>query len=263
METRLDEILAALDKVIRPKTVLLRNDSPVRELEGLPTYVRAGLGEPPEEVEVIEGEARFRVALAGGQKTGWFYDQRDNRRQLPRLVKDARVLDVFSYAGGWGIQSALAGAQAVTCVDNSAKAIDYVEINAELNGVASRVQTLQGEAFEVLRGLREAREHYDVVVIDPPAFIKRKKDLKEGIQAYRRLNQMAMQVLGKDGLLVSCSCSQHLPRQVLVQQMNGAARHLDRGLQVLAQGYQSMDHPIHPAIAETEYLKAVFARVVA
>lgn len=262
MERCIDDVVAALTKVVHPRAILLRNDSPIRKLEGLESYVRAALGEPDEEIEVLEGGARFRTALIGGQKTGWFYDQCDNRAQLPRYVKDARVLDVFSYAGAWGIQAALAGAQSVTCVDESQGAIDYVRSNAQLNAVQDRVQARQGEAFAVLREMREARERFDVVVIDPPAFIKRKKDMKEGVQAYRRLNQLAMQVLAKDGLLISCSCSHHLKREVLLDQMNGASRHVDREMRVLQHGYQSVDHPMHPAIPETEYLKVVFARVI-
>lgn len=262
MEALLEEIVAALNRVLRPQAVLLRNDSPVRELEGLPLYRRAALGEPPQEVEVVEDGARFLAPLAEGQKTGWFYDQRDNRRWLPRLARGARVLDLFSYVGAWGVRAALCGAESVLCVDESARAVDYVARNAVRNGVEGRLQARRGDAFEVLKALREARERFDLVVVDPPAFIKRKKDVKEGVQAYRRLNQMAMQVLGKDGLLVSCSCSQHLQRAVLVEQLGGAARHLDRQLQILGHGHQAADHPIHPAIPETEYLKAVFCRVV-
>ncbi|MGD8207423.1 MAG: class I SAM-dependent rRNA methyltransferase [Chromatiales bacterium] len=262
MERQLEAILDALDKLLHPAAVLLRNDAGVRELEGLPLYVRPARGEVPTEIEVPEGGARFRVALAAGQKTGWFYDQADNRARLRDLARGGRVLDLFSYVGAWGVQAALAGAESVLCVDESGAAVEQIGVNAVLNGVEARLQAERAEAFAALRELREARERFDLVIVDPPAFIKRKKDLKEGVQAYRRLNQMAMQVLNRDGLLVSCSCSYHLPRESLVEQMNAAARHLDRGLQILYHGYQGPDHPIHPAIRETEYLKAVFARVV-
>ena len=154
------------------------------------------------------------------------------------------------------------GADAVTCVDAQDVAIAGITENAELNGVGDRVQALQGDAFDVLKGLREAREHFDVVIIDPPAFIKRKKDLKEGTNAYRRLNTLAQQVLARDGILVSCSCSHHFSREALVQAVLGASRHLDRSCALIEHGYQAVDHPMHPAIPETEYLKAVFARVL-
>lgn len=261
MERQLDAVVDALGKVLHPRAVLLKNDAGVRELEGLPSYVRPAMGEVPPEVEVQEASARFKVPLAQGQKTGWFYDQADNRARLMSLVRGARVLDLFSYVGAWGVQAALGGAESVLCVDESALAIEQIDVNSRINGVDSAVRAERGEAFAVLRRLREARERFDVVVVDPPAFIKRKKDLREGVQAYRRLNQMAMQILGKDGLLVSCSCSYHLSRDVLVEQIYAGARHIDRNLQILYHGHQGPDHPIHPAIRETEYLKALFARV--
>ena len=257
-----DDVLAALEKVVKPAAILWRNDSPVRELEGLERYVEPALGQLPDEVVVEENNARFLVSLRTGQKTGWFFDQRDNRVRLGKYVRNCRVLDVFSYVGGWGIQAAIHGASEVMCVDTSPVALHYLRSNSDLNGVTRRVKALQGDAFAVLRSLREDREHFDVVIVDPPAFIKRKKDLKEGVLAYRRLNELAMQLLTKDGLVISCSCSYHLPREALVQVLLQAARHLDRSLQVLEQGHQGPDHPLHPAIPETDYLKAIFARVL-
>ena len=147
-------------------------------------------------------------------------------------------------------------------MDSSAPALEGVHANLALNQLQTRVETLQGDAFEALRQLREQREHFDVVIVDPPAFIKRKKDMKEGVQAYRRINQMAMQVLAKDGILLSCSCSFHMTRENLLEQMLGAARHIDRSLQILEQGHQAPDHPVHPAISETDYLKAFIGRVL-
>ncbi len=262
MEAVKDDLLAALDKVLKPQAVLWRNDNPIRELEGLAAYVEPALGEAPEWVELEESGARFAIPLAGGQKTGWYYDQRDNRERLGRYVKGARVLDLFSYVGAWGIRAALAGADTVLCVDASSLAVEQVLDNAERNGQGGRVQARQADAFELLKALRAERERFDVVVVDPPAFIKRRKDFKEGALAYRRLNEMAMQVLSKDGILVSCSCSHHFSRDNLTQALLRGARHLDRGVQLLEQGHQSADHPVHPAIPETDYLKAAIARVL-
>lgn len=262
MERLKEAVVAALEKVLHPRVIVFRNDSHLRGLEGLDLYVEPALGEAPERVLVEENGARFEVPLLTGQKTGWFYDHRENRARMARYVKGLRVLDMFSYVGGWGIQAALAGAEQVTCVDASRPALDVLTHNAELNGVAGQVAAESGDAFEVLRQLRESREHYDVVILDPPAFIKRKKDLKEGVQAYRRLNQLAMQVLAKDGLLISASCSFHLRREMLQDVMLGAARHLDRSLQIVEQGHQGPDHPVHAAIPETDYLKAFVARVL-
>ncbi|MFZ1827844.1 MAG: class I SAM-dependent rRNA methyltransferase [Candidatus Competibacteraceae bacterium] len=262
MDQRKEEVLAALQKVLKPKAVLWRNDSPMREIEGLERYVADATGAVPDTVIVEEDGLQFQVAPRTGQKTGWFYDQRDNRARLDRYVRDRRVLDVFSYVGAWGIRAAVRGAREVLCVDSSAPALELAATNAVLNKVSARVQFQQGDAFEVLKALREARERFDVVIVDPPAFIKRRKDLKEGTLAYRRINEMAMQVLERDGLLMSCSCSQLFPRDALEQTLLQAARHLDRNLVILEQGRQGPDHPVPPAIPETDYLKTLIARVL-
>lgn len=239
MERMKAEVVAALEKVVKPRAILLRNDSPIRAMEGLENYVEPALGAVPEAVELEENGVRFLAPLLSGQKTGWFYDHRENRARLMRYVRGRRVLNLFSYLGGWGVQAVVAGASEVVCVDASAGALERLVENAALNGVAERVTVRAGDAFDVLRSLREAREKFDVVILDPPAFIKRKKDMAQGVQAYRRLNQMAMQVLAPDGLLVSASSSFHLPRETLLQAMLQASRHLERGMQVLEQGHQA------------------------
>ena len=262
MEVMKHEIIAALEKVIRPRSILLRNDSSAREREGLPSYVESVLGDVPDEVVIEDMGVKYQVPVQEGQKTGWFYDQRMNRQALTGLVKGKRVLDVFSYVGSWGVKAAVEGAEEVICIDASAKALELVGVNAELNNVVDKMSGIKGDAFKALKELREEREKFDVVIVDPPAFIKRKKDYKQGREAYQRLNRMAIQLLSKDGILVSGSCSHHMPRQKLQRTMLQAARHLDRNMQVLIQGYQGPDHPVHPAIPETEYLKAIYARIL-
>jgi len=257
------DVLEALDKVLKPTAILWRNDSSARAMEGLESVVEPALGEVPEVVEIEENGTRFEIPLLTGQKTGWFYDHRMNRARVRQLAANMRVLDVFSYIGGWGIEAATAGAREVVCVDSSAKALDQVERNAALNGVGDKVQSIEGDAFEALKALRAEREQFDMVIVDPPAFIKRKKDVKKGVEAYRRLNQAAMQLLGKDGILVSASCSYHLQRDTLRDLLQQSARHLDRTLQILEQGHQGPDHPVHPAIPETDYIKCYINRVVA
>lgn len=262
MERLKIDIQAALEKVLRPAGLLWRNDSPARALEGLESYVEVGAGLIPDVLAVEEEGIRFQIPSLNGQKTGWFFDQRDNRTRLWKYVEDRRVLDVFSYMGAWGIQAASKGAKEVVCLDVSTKALEYAEANARLNGVGERVSFVRGDAFQFLRELRESRERFDIVILDPPAFIKRKKDLREGMQAYRRLNEQAMRVLERDGLLVTCSCSYHFSRDELVRMLLRSARHLDRSLQILEHGRQGPDHPVHPAIPESEYLKAVFCRLL-
>jgi 23S rRNA (cytosine1962-C5)-methyltransferase len=262
MERMKNEIVAALDKVVHPRAVLFRNDSASRAVEGLASYVEVAYGDVPDMLPLEENGVRFEVPLKAGQKTGWFYDQRMNRARLRHYVKDKTVLDVFSYLGGWGLQAAAAGAQHVQCVDTSARAVEWTRANVALNDMQERVTVTEADAFDALRDLRAQREHYDVIVLDPPAFIKRRKDIKEGMRAYQRLNQMAMQVLAKDGILVSASCSYHLKREDLQDMLLHTSRHVDRYLQVVEQGHQAPDHPEHPAIPETSYLKAIFTRVL-
>jgi 23S rRNA (cytosine1962-C5)-methyltransferase len=260
MERLKGEIVAALEKVIHPAGLLWKNDSGARDLEGLPEYVETAFGAVPEQVEVAENGVRFSVPLAHGQKTGWFYDQAANRATFLKYVPGARVLDVFSYLGAWGIAAARHGATDVTCVESSPQAIEWIQANAALNGV--KLDVRKGDAFDVLEALHAARERFDVVVLDPPAFIKRRKDAPKGQAAYRRLNQLGLQLLSRDGMLVSCSCSYHLSGDELLGAIQKAARHVSRFVQVLESGGQAPDHPVHPAIPETRYLKAYFCRAV-
>ncbi|AKH21304.1 class I SAM-dependent rRNA methyltransferase [Sedimenticola thiotaurini] len=262
MERLKDEILAAVVKVLRPAGVLFRNDSPARELEGLDCYVEDALGGWPEMLTLEEHGVRFNLPGEAGQKTGWFFDQAANRGRMIPYIKDKRVLDVCSYVGAWGVQAAVKGASEVICVDASSAALDTVDLNARENGVTEQVAGLHGDAFEALKELRQAHERFDVVLVDPPAFIKRKKDTKEGVLAYRRLNQLALQVLNRDGILVSSSCSHHMGAEALLHEIQQAARHTDRSLQLLERGFQAPDHPVHPAIPETAYLKAFYLRVL-
>jgi len=237
------------------------NDHSARALENLPSYVET-LGEVPEELTLVENGVKFVVPAQGGQKTGWFYDHRLNRAQLQAWVKDKTVLDVFSYVGGWGVQAAVAGASKVTCVDVSEQALNYVERNAELNGCDDRMEAIEGKAIDVLKMLVEEGEKFDVVVLDPPAFIKRKKDQKAGEAAYRHINELAIRLLQSGGLLVSGSCSMHLGADTLQDIVRAASAHLDRDCQLVYSGGQGPDHPVHPSIAETSYLKAQFYRVL-
>ena len=261
MEQIRDSIVDALETVLQPAVILLRNDSPARELEGLASYAETVLGHLPERVDLEENGTRFQAPLAGGQKTGWYYDHRLNRQRLQAYVKNRQVLDVFSYIGAWGVQALQAGANRVTCVDGSETFLRIAQDNAALNGRADALTTLAGDAFEILKELREQGEHYDVVVLDPPAFIKRRKDIKKGSVAYQRINQLAMQVLRPGGLLVSASCSWHFRRSELLEAMRKAAAISGQSLQIMEQGHQGPDHPVHPAMRETDYLKAYFARV--
>ena len=260
MEGLRAEIEEAVAKVLAPTTLVWKNDSSVRELEALPQYVETAFGELPPSLAVEEGGVHFTVPASGGQKTGWFFDQAANRMALRKYVGGARVLDVFTYLGAWGLGALRAGATEVTCVDSSANALEALQATAAANGMKPAV--LRGDAFDVLESLHAERRRFDVVVIDPPAFIKRKKDIPKGEAAYKRLNQLALQLLDRDGILVSCSCSYHMQSESLMTAIQRAARHVDRFVQVVEIGGQAPDHPVHPAIPETRYLKSFFCRSV-
>jgi 23S rRNA (cytosine1962-C5)-methyltransferase len=260
MEARKGEIVDAVAKVVGAHTVTWKNDSGARELEGLPSYVETALGDSVEHTWVEENGVRFRVPLVTGQKTGWFYDQAANRRALLKYVPGRRVLDVFSYLGAWGLSAARAGASDVLCVDSSAPALELLSESAVANGLP--VRTLRDDAFDALAALRDAGEKFDVVIVDPPAFIKRRRDIPKGQAAYRKLNQLAMQLLPRDGILASCSCSHHQAQEDLVAAIQQSARHLNRFAQVVEVGGHAPDHPIHPAIPETRYLKSLTCRIV-
>ncbi|BBP42602.1 class I SAM-dependent rRNA methyltransferase [Thiosulfativibrio zosterae] len=261
MERVKHDILQVLENLFHPQAIVVRNNSGSRELEGLPVAEDEVIGTLPEEIIITENGTQFAIPVKDGQKTGWFYDHRMARRRLQDLVQGKRVLDVFSYLGGWGLAAGVAGAAEVTCVDASEFALDGVDRNALLNGIAEKVITVQGNAFDVLKALKEEGHKYDVVIVDPPAFVKRKKDLKAGSEAYRRINEMAMRLIEKDGILVSASCSHHMTRDGLINQVQQAARHVDRHLQLFDQGHQGPDHPVHPSIPETEYIKTFFFKV--
>jgi 23S rRNA (cytosine1962-C5)-methyltransferase len=260
MEVLKPQIQEALLQVLELDALLFKNDSGARELEGLPSYVESVLGNVGATGTVVEEGLNFSVPMAEGQKTGWFFDQSSNRRALAKYVRrGARVLDVFSYVGAWGVRAAHAGASEVLCVDSSAAALELAVSNAARN--ALQVAVRKGDAFDVLESLAQEKARFDVIIIDPPAFAKRRKDLPKALAAYKRLNQLAMRVASDDAILVSCSCSYHVSAEELQDAIAKAAHASDKHLQILEYGGQSPDHPVHPAIPETRYLKAYFCRV--
>jgi 23S rRNA (cytosine1962-C5)-methyltransferase len=260
MEALKADVEVAVREVLNPAALFWKNDSGARDLEHLPQTTEVAFGVVPEEIQVLESQLRFTAPLAGGQKTGWFYDQTANRQRLVRYIwPGARVLDVCSYVGAWAVTALKHGAASAQCVDSSEAALQFASRNAQSNGV--EIKTIRDDAFDALKALQERGERFDVVILDPPAFIKRKKDVPQGQAAYRKLNQLALALMDGDGLLVSCSCSYHLGADDLVHAIQSAARHTGRFVQILESGGQSPDHPVHPAIPETRYLKAFFCRV--
>ena len=260
MEALRADVEAAVRTVINPTGLYWKNDSGARDLEHLAQSAEVAFGNVPDEIEVEESGLRFRAPLAEGQKTGWFYDQTANRQRLIRyLAPGARVLDICSYVGAWAVTALRNGAKTARCVDSSQLSLDFAQRNAADNSV--ELETVREDAFDALKAFHAQGQRFDVVILDPPAFIKRKKDIPQGQAAYRKLNQLALELIDGDGLLVSCSCSYHLAAEDLVTAIQAAARHSGRFVQILESGGQSPDHPVHPAIPETRYLKAFFCRV--
>lgn len=261
MEALRAHLLGALVELLQPQAVIFKNDNSQRDLEGLSLDNELGWGALPETLIIEENQARFQVDILSGQKTGWFYDHRVSRWQLAQMASGQRVLDLFSYTGAWGIPAAMHGAREVTCVDASEGAMALASHNAQLNQVQDVMQFVRSDVFEFLKTARSNNERYDIVVLDPPALVKRKKDFKQGYEAYRRLNDLALQVLAPNGILVSASCSYHLSCDNLHEILRASSKHIDRQLNFFAQGGQGPDHPVHPAVEETQYLKTYFCVV--
>jgi 23S rRNA (cytosine1962-C5)-methyltransferase len=250
------ELVEALGALVKPETVVLRNDSPARLLEGLALEERIVKGALEGPLLVEENGVRFLADLRQGQKTGWFYDQRPNRAAVARLASGSRVLDVFSFTGGFGITAALAGAAKVTAVDRSEAALALAIEAARLNGVGDRYRTLRGEAFDVLQKLQDAGERFEVVILDPPAFVKSKKDLAVGTRGYRKLARLGAALVAPGGFLFAASCSHNIPVETFAEAVRQGMADAGRTGRVLISSGAGPDHPVHLALPESAYLKA-------
>ena len=254
MEKQLDNIVAALDVRLKPKTIILRNDAPSRTLEGLELYVRAAKGEGAR-IAVWENGCRYLADLASGQKTGWYYDQRDNRAFIAALAKGKSVLDAYSYTGGFGLLAAKAGAKEVLCLDSSAPALALAEESARLDKVT--IQAVKADVFEELERLGAAGEKFDIVVADPPPFVKSKKDLEPGAKAYRKLARLAAAVTGPGGILLLASCSHNIPPERFAAECGAGIARTGRAAALIRSAGAGPDHPVHPLLPESAYLKAL------
>jgi 23S rRNA (cytosine1962-C5)-methyltransferase len=255
-EAMREDLLAALDEVLSPRRVVLRNDSPSRALEGLALVVeeaRGGAGDGP--VELRENGARFLADLGEGQKTGWFFDQRENRARVAALADGARVLDAYCYAGGFGVLAACRGASEVVLLDRSERALALAMSAAGLNGVEARCRALRGEAFAELERLAAAGERFDVVVADPPAFVKSRKDIGPGARGYRKLARLSAALVAPGGFLFAASCSHHVGPELFAEQVARGLDDAGRGGRILASTGAGADHPVHPHLPESAYLK--------
>lgn len=260
MDRMLPAVVEAVRDVLAPAAIVLRNDSPVRKLEGLGEEVRLVEGTVPDPALVSEGGALFPLDPLGGQKTGWFFDHRDNRSFVARLAPGMRVLDLYAHTGGFGIQAAVAGAAEVDLIDRAGPALAQAARAAELSGVADRVSTRKADAFAALEHLVKTGAQYDIVVCDPPAFARSKKDVGPAAKAYRKLARMTAQITAPGGVLLLASCSHHMDPVSFAQQNARGLGDAGREGRILRSAGAGPDHPVHAHLPESAYLKAmVFA----
>lgn len=262
IDRRRELILDALLQLCRPAAVVARNDVAVRAHEGLPQQVEVLYGELPDVVTVTENGLRFRVDVRGGQKTGYFLDQKENHQALSGRVDGRRVLDLFCYSGNWAIHAARYGAKNVVGVDISADAVALAEENARLNFQEQSCSFVQSDAFEWLREAAKAKERFGTVVLDPPAFVKSRKKLPEAVKGYLTINRRAMELVEPGGYLFSCSCSHHMDRELFLQTLRQAAVQAGRTVHLVEMRGQAYDHPVLLNCPETEYLKCAVLRLL-
>ncbi|MCC6202212.1 MAG: class I SAM-dependent rRNA methyltransferase [Gammaproteobacteria bacterium] len=254
MERQLGVVIDCLRDEFGARCVLTRHDPHFRRLEGLTEEDTVCLGTPGEEV-IDDGAIRFRVGFDDSQKTGFYFDQAGNRALIERYCDGRSVLDAYCHHGGFGLHAAHAGARQVICVDSSAGALAQAEINAHANGLAAKMRFMRQDVF----GFLADAPLFDVVLIDPPAFAKSRKQLPAALKGYEKLNRLALSRVAPDGLLVTSSCSHHLDRETFVRVVSAAAAKAGRELQMLHYEGAAPDHPVLPAMPETQYLKcAVF-----
>ena len=259
LETRRDEILAAVEAALRPEGILLRHDVAVRRQEGLPETVECVSGSVPEQIEVREGAIRYFAAPWTGQKTGAFLDQRPNRERAGALARPGgRALDCFAYHGSFALHLAVQS-ESVLALDTSAEALERGARNAALNG-RSNIEWRTADAFEELRTMARNRITFDTIVVDPPAFAKSKGALSQAIRGYHEINLRAMKLLAPGGVLLTASCSFHLKRPEFLEMIAAAARDAGSSLVVVEHLGQGVDHPERVTVPETGYLKGVVLR---
>jgi 23S rRNA (cytosine1962-C5)-methyltransferase len=255
MDLRTDLICEALESLLRPRSIVARNDVGVRGLEGLAMGKTVLRGELHSPVIIQEDDLCFQVDLWEGQKTGWYLDQRENRRMLRPFLAGGRVLDAFCYTGAWALHAARAGAAEVVGVDESAKAIQAARQHAKDNGVDARCEFAVADVFEFLKDADGRRERFDAIVLDPPAFVKSRSKLREGLHGYWEINRRALRLLRPGGYLISCSCSHHVDPEMFRTTLVRAARAVRRHALLLEMRSQAKDHPVLLPLSEAAYLK--------
>lgn len=260
MERFTQTIADALLACEKPDCLLLQNDDAIRRKEGMECFTRVLYGTLPEENIIHENGVKLAVDVLGGQKTGYFLDQKDNHLFVRQFCKDARVLDCFSYIGAFALNAAAAGAKEVTAVDISEAAVQLIEKNAALNG--ADITAVCANCFDFLRAQVKAGEKYDVVVLDPPAFTKAHANMASACRGYKEIALSAMRLLPAGGVLATHSCSYHMPEEVFVNTVLSAAQDLHRQVRVITLRRQDIDHPVLAGYPESHYLKSLWLQML-
>ena len=260
---RQDAILDALEAVVGPTGMVLRTEKGILEEEGLELRDGPLRGTLPEEpTEIVDGGLRFRVDLRTGQKTGFYLDQRENRRRAAHYATGRTAADVCCYTGGFAVALAAAGASHVTGVDGSEPALALARDNAQANGVGDKVDFQRGDAFKWLEAQAADGRRFDMIVLDPPRFARTRKGVRQALQAYERLNALALACVETDGILVTCSCSGRVSMEEFSGAVGRAAARARRSVQILEARGQAPDHPVAATCLESAYLKCLITRVV-
>ena len=262
MDKRRDLILKALQRLLSPKGIIARNDVAVRGMEGLTEGVELLYGEIPDTVTMQENGLSFEVDLRKGQKTGGFLDQKENHLLLKTICTGKDVLDCFCYSGSWAAHAGFFGAKSVLGLDISDRALALAGRNAALNGLSKRLSFEECDAFDRLRSLKVEGRSFGVVVLDPPAFVKNRKNLAEATKGYLTINRRALELLEPGGYLISCSCSYHMGREAFREMLASAARQAKREVRLVCSRSQAPDHPVLLSFPESEYLKCVVLQAV-
>ena len=247
----------------KPRAIIERNDARVRELEGLPLIGETIYGEAPAELEILQHGLRFYVEPLGGQKTGSFLDQRDNRlaaRAFAQTTGRGRALDCFTFNGAFALHLASVCEQ-VTGIDISGDAVEAARRNAAINNLAN-VEFIEANVFDALREMESARERFDVIVLDPPAFAKNRASLKSAVRGYKEINLRALKLLNPGGVLITCTCSYHVSEELFLEIIAGAAIDAHRRIQIIEKRMQATDHPVLLGVPETYYLKCIITRMM-
>ncbi len=257
MDALIEPVVAALKETVKPDAIVLRLDTPARQTEGLLQDVRVVHGKVDGPVRLEENGVAFFADLAGGQKTGWFYDHRDNRAFVAKFAKGGKVLDLYTFAGAFGVQCAAAGAKEVVAIDRSEPALALAKQAAEANGVTAVMDIRRAEAFEAMESMGQGGRRFDVVIADPPAFVKSKKDLKPGLKGYRKMVKLAAPLVQPGGILLAASCSHNVSPEAFAEEVARGLGDVRRSGRILRSAGAGPDHPVHPLLPESAYLKCM------